>query len=277
MMNRRFKRNVRILHTLPNCKITPSPKLDISKLEPPKIKLNLLGVQGPKRAQPVLDFVRTLFKQYNITHWSIGFDKAKTIAGRCHGSEKKITLSGAFVINNTAEEITSTIVHEIAHALDNEDRGYSNHDARWKEIAIALGDDGERCYSKEVVMPVGKFLYVCINCEKEHRQHKRSRRSHACSDCCNKYNRGRFSHSYLLEYKGINIVKVIPKEETPHQLNVAAQGSPKGAKKISTKGSKSDQMRSLFDSGITDISKIAKTVGAHYSHVHTVISKHKNS
>lgn len=37
---------------------------------------------------------------------------------------------------------------------------------------------------------------------------------------------------------------------------------------------KSDQMRYLYDNGVVDKNRIAEIVGSHYSHVHSVISKH---
>lgn len=37
------------------------------------------------------------------------------------------------------EIIRNTILHEIAHALDVEDRGFSNHDQAWKIICIKIG------------------------------------------------------------------------------------------------------------------------------------------
>lgn len=262
------------------------PSLDIYTLEHPKVQLSFAGIKNPvDRHKPIFQYFQSLFEQYNLKGWKMGYDKASSRAGACHGSKKLITLSKHFVLHNTAEEIKNTIVHEIAHAIDNEDRGYSNHDGRWKAIAIALGDDGSRCYdSEKVVMPEGKHLYACIHCSKEIRYHKRKTRKVACSDCCNKYNGRRYSEKYLLAYKGISIVKIAPKVEMEEEeevivTRIAAHGTSTKPQTTNKKkeGTKSDQMKALFDSGVTSISEIAKQVGAHYSHVHTVITKYKTT
>lgn len=260
--------------------------LDLSKFEKPKVTLSFAGIKKPEdRNGPICKYINALFEQYNLTGWKFaGYDNAKVRAGVCYGKQRKIGLSKYFVLHNTAEEIQSTILHEIAHAIDNEDRGYSNHDDHWKTIARLLGDDGARCYdSEKVVMPEGQHLYVCINCSKEVRYHKRKNKKSACGECCNKHNRGRFHEAFLLEYKGISRVPVkkIEVEEEPERIAAHTTSKPKpvvtNLNAANTQNvSKSDKMKMLFDSGVTSISEIAKQVGAHYSHVHTVITKYKN-
>lgn len=39
--------------------------------------------------------------------------------------------------------IVEVLRHEIAHALDYFERGYTKHDNHWKEIAYRIGSDGE--------------------------------------------------------------------------------------------------------------------------------------
>lgn len=253
--------------------------IDISKLEPPKEILSFEGISSPKDLHLAITlFIRSLFAQYNLTGWTFkGYDNAKTRAGWCLGGKHKVIgLSKHFVLNNTAEEIKNTIVHEIAHAIDNEIRGKSNHDDHWRSIALALGDDGHRCYdSTKVAMPVGKYLYVCPeeSCKREVRYHKRKSNT-ACGVCCKKYNRGRYHEGFKLVYKGISIIKVEP--IVPPQVSMAAHAAKASSESNTSKPkSKSDQMRALYDSGITSISEIAKQVGAHYSHVRTVINRHE--
>lgn len=284
-MRRRLK--LRSLHA---SRIARQPSLDIYTLEHPKVQLSFVGIKNPvDRHKPIFQYFQSLFEQYNLKGWKMGYDSASRRAGACHGSKKLITLSKHFVLHNTAEEIKNTIVHEIAHAIDNEDRGYSNHDGRWKAIAIALGDDGARCYdSEKVVMPEGKHLYACISCSKEVRYHKRKSNKFSCIDCARKNGVYKFDERFLFVYKGVKPVAIISKVEEVEEIeeieiptqSLAANTTstkPQGTTIKKKEGTKSDQMKALFDSGVTSISEIAKQVGAHYSHVHTVITKYKNS
>lgn len=68
-------------------------------------------------------------------------------AGQCVWSTKTIMLQPRFVECNYPLIVKRTILHEIAHALVGARNG---HNRLWREQAIAIGDDGGRCYGKEV-------------------------------------------------------------------------------------------------------------------------------
>jgi predicted SprT family Zn-dependent metalloprotease len=234
---------------------TPFPSLD--------------GLSLYKKSIVIRDYAKVLFQQYGLVNWYFGYMKAKTTAGYCCWTRKEITLSKHLVEFNNVVEINDTLLHEIAHAIDFIDRGTSDHSPRWVAIALAIGCNGKRCYSKEdKTMPEGKHLYSCPNCKREVRYHKRAK-VRACGQCCRKYNYGKFDAKYQFVYHGPKPVQIsIPSPKVvPVHTNLAS------ANMAAT--SKTDQMKALYDSGITSISEIAKTVGAHYSHVHTVIKKHK--
>ena len=95
----------------------------------------------------------------------------------------------------------NTILHEIAHAIDCEKRGTSDHSWRWRRIALQIGCDGQRCSNAKVDSTKTKYKMVCGNCGKETPSHKKVRRTYACGDCCNKYNGGRFHEKYALKQK----------------------------------------------------------------------------
>jgi predicted SprT family Zn-dependent metalloprotease len=244
--------------------------IDPKTLTPPTTPLSLVpGMSIDLRGKAIVAYAKTLFVQYGITDWRIGFDKAKRRAGCCHWRRKKITLSSFFATHNTVEEIQGTLVHEIAHALAGHAAG---HGPVWRAIAIAMGDDGQRCYdSAKVVMPEGKFVYSCNHCNREVHKHKRYRNGTACGECCRKYNGGKYSKKYLLIYKGIGT-------PTPNPVPAPKSPSPSPSPSSSSTGSgktKTERMIELYNQGTTSISMIANIVGAHYSHVHTVIKKHK--
>lgn len=97
--------------------------------------------------------VRDMLKQYKLDKkvdfsWSNRFRK---ILGRFTYYERKnklkpdLELSTKLVKLNLENRalIVETIRHEIAHALDYFERGFSRHDKRWKEIAYSIGSDGQ--------------------------------------------------------------------------------------------------------------------------------------
>ena len=64
-----------------------------------------------------------------------GFNKRRRNCGECYVEEgdRKICLSRYYVDQNDEATVTNTILHEIAHALDVEERGDSQHDRHWRK------------------------------------------------------------------------------------------------------------------------------------------------
>ena len=76
-----------------------------------------------------------------------------------------ISLSRKLVEINNESQVLDTILHEIAHAMDYEERGDTDHGTNWKRIAIEIGCNGERCYDlSEVKQPKMKYTTECGNC-----------------------------------------------------------------------------------------------------------------
>ena len=67
-------------------------------------------------------------------------------AGSCNWKKKIIYLQPMYVELNEEEEVTNTILHEIAHGLTPK----HGHNKFWKRKAIEIGCNGERCYSDKV-------------------------------------------------------------------------------------------------------------------------------
>jgi predicted SprT family Zn-dependent metalloprotease len=78
---------------------------------------------------------------------------------------------------------TNTILHEIAHAIDYDIRGKSNHDGHWVRVAKAIGCSGERCGTYKVESK-HKWLGSC-SCKSTWKRHKltRSSRHGNCGSC----------------------------------------------------------------------------------------------
>ena len=147
----------------------------------------------------------------NELGWRFSFSTHKSRFGQCSfrrvgfGDNRSITnkrlyLSQWLIQNSskTFAEWKNTMLHEIAHAIDGEIRYTTNHDYRWKSIALAIGCDGKRCSSAEIDARASKYTLVCPNCGKETASHKKKRRLSACGQCCRDYNNGKFSMEFKL-------------------------------------------------------------------------------
>ena len=146
-----------------------------------------------------------LMDEHGLEDWRFKFCNGKQLHGKANLTQKIISISR---IHATYEQdknaINDTILHEIAHAIDFKNRGYSNHDYQWKQIARKIGCvPSSRGYGKSTIpftkKQMSKFIGICPCCCKTY---YRNRRLHvACRDCCNKFNNGKFSSKFLLSYK----------------------------------------------------------------------------
>ena len=113
--------------------------------------------------------------------WRFRFDRAKRRAGSCRFSEKEITIAKAYAEQENLKEITNTILHEIAHALV----GPKNaHNEIWKQKALEIGCDAERCH--DVVFSKPKYKLTCgNNCFEvaRYRVNQNFLKSRICSKC----------------------------------------------------------------------------------------------
>tara|TARA_R110002096_G_scaffold428402_1_gene640035 strand:- start:163 stop:663 length:501 start_codon:yes stop_codon:yes gene_type:complete len=137
-------------------------------------------------------------------NWKFKFSNSKCSFGTCEWGRnvKLIELSKPLTELNSKEEVLDTILHEIAHALDFQIRGFSNHDYIWRKIAKGIGCNGERCYDRNTVnLPEAKYTLKCNGCEKTTTRHRKPKRGMACGSCCRKHNNGRYSSDYIFDIK----------------------------------------------------------------------------
>ncbi len=113
---------------------------------------------------------RGFMNTHGLGHWAFQFDRAKRRAGCCKHRRQVITLSYEYVVRNNREEITDTILHEIAHALAGPGNG---HNHVWKAICRRIGAKPVRCYGIEVSMPKGRWKARCNGCNREFHRHRR--------------------------------------------------------------------------------------------------------
>lgn len=93
--------------------------------------------------------------------WSFDFDNAKARAGVCKNRYKLISVSKNVIPNHDKNFAYNTVTHEIAHAIDVELRGYSNHDVKWQKIHVELGGNGERTYKANIDKANYSYKAIC--------------------------------------------------------------------------------------------------------------------
>jgi predicted SprT family Zn-dependent metalloprotease len=142
-----------------------------------------------------LKLAEDLIKEHGLDKlgWRFRFDTAKRRFGLCSYRRKLITLSKELTLLNDYSHVRNTILHEIAHALVGSGHG---HNYIWKNKAVEIGCTGDRCYSSEVIKPVGKYVAVCPNGHTHYKHKHRRNRTQSCGTCSNKYN-----PDYLLIWK----------------------------------------------------------------------------
>lgn len=140
-----------------------------------------------------------LMSQYGLGHWFFEYDRSKRRFGACHYRTNTITLSFDLVFLNSVEKVTETILHEISHGLVGPGHG---HDGVWKAKATQLGIKPDRCYSEDTVQPQSRYKLVCPACSYSVNIHRKPKRKRACSNCCRKYNGGRYTDKFQMELRG---------------------------------------------------------------------------
>lgn len=134
--------------------------------------------------------------------WYFEFDNSSRRFGCCNYRKHCISLSKKLVLLNEVEQVKDTILHEIAHALVGFEHG---HDYVWRQKAIEIGCNGQRCYSSEdTVLVEGKYAAECPGCKRISYRHKTPKlgRMHSCGICS-----PRFDTRFILNWKPTHILK----------------------------------------------------------------------
>ncbi len=126
-----------------------------------------------------------LMARHGLTKWRLTFDDAKTRAGVCRSGSREIGLSRPLITLYSAEQVTETILHEIAHALVGPRHG---HDAVWRATAVRIGCSGRRCVPEEAPRVDGAWHGVCRS---GHRTtaHRQPVRVKSCRECSPRFDR----------------------------------------------------------------------------------------
>ncbi len=123
--------------------------------------------------------------------WSFGFDNAKTRAGQCNYTARRITVSRYLAARYEDDEIHQILLHEVAHALAGSGAG---HGPRWTAIARSIGYEGSRLHHGTRADELAPWVGRCPAGHEFYR-HRRPASRLSCSLCA----RG-FSAAHLITW-----------------------------------------------------------------------------
>ena len=111
--------------------------------------------------------------------WTFGFDNAKTRAGLCNYTAKRITVSKYLAARYEDDEIHQVLLHEVAHAMAGSRAG---HGERWKATAAELGYEGKRLHDGAIADELAPWVGTCPKGH-IHYRYRQPKRLLACGKC----------------------------------------------------------------------------------------------
>lgn len=130
--------------------------------------------------------------------WSFGFDNAKTRAGLCNYTDRRISVSKYLAARYQDDEIHQVLLHEVAHALAGTRAG---HGPKWKAIAAGLGYEGKRLHDGETAHEFAPWVGTCP-AGHLHYRYRRPTRAAACGECTR-----RFDPSHAIDWRERTVVR----------------------------------------------------------------------
>ena len=115
--------------------------------------------------------------------WTFGFDSAKTRAGLCNYTNKRISVSRHLASRYEDDEIHQVLLHEVAHALAGTRAG---HGPRWRRVAAELGYEGKRLHDGAIASELAPWLGNCP-AGHLHYRYRRPTRVLACGICSRRF------------------------------------------------------------------------------------------
>ncbi len=117
--------------------------------------------QGIFRYRKTIEIIFVaLTEKFLSTKWKLKWTNGYHTLGSCSYRSKTINLSKRFVEMNTPEEISSVILHEIAHAIQFERSGKSDHRKKWKRICKKVGAEPKRLNTTATIIPKSKAIKI---------------------------------------------------------------------------------------------------------------------
>lgn len=115
--------------------------------------------------------------------WSFAFDHAKTRAGLCNYTAKRISVSRHIAQLSDDDAIHQVLLHEVAHAIAGQSAG---HGPRWRAVAAELGYEGGRTHDGPVPSDLAPWVGTCPNGHVSYR-YRRPTRPTSCGVCSRRF------------------------------------------------------------------------------------------
>jgi len=115
--------------------------------------------------------------------WSFAFDNAKTRAGLCNYTDKRISVSRYLANRYEDDDIHQVLLHEVAHAIAGSRAG---HGQKWKAIAQDLGYVGKRLHDGPIADELAPWVGTC-SAGHVHYRYRTPTRPLSCGKCSRRF------------------------------------------------------------------------------------------
>jgi len=115
--------------------------------------------------------------------WSFAFDNAKTRAGLCNYTDKRISVSRYLANRYEDDDIHQVLLHEVAHAIAGSRAG---HGPKWKVIAKDLGYVGKRLHDGPIADELAPWVGTC-SAGHLHYRYRTPTRPLSCGKCSRRF------------------------------------------------------------------------------------------
>ncbi|MFT4030613.1 MAG: SprT-like domain-containing protein [Protaetiibacter sp.] len=115
--------------------------------------------------------------------WSFAFDHARTRAGLCDYTAKRISVSRHIARLSEDDDIHQVLLHEVAHAIAGRAAG---HGAHWRAVAADLGYVGGRTHDGPLPTELAPWVGTCPNGHLSYR-YRRPTRPSSCGVCSRRF------------------------------------------------------------------------------------------
>lgn len=150
------------------------------------------------RRKQVRDDTFKLLTQQGLEGWKVRFNPRMTRAlGRCIPSQKTIEYQPRYMQQNGYEQVLTTVIHEVAHAVSITRYGVwagGGHGANWARVARELGLENPKAINTTAKL-TKKFTGTCPGCNQTWERDRRMmgaicppcRRAHLAGDTERRY------------------------------------------------------------------------------------------
>jgi len=139
--------------------------------------------EAAQRLARVRVWADALIRMHLDDSWSFAFDHAKTRAGLCNYTAKRISVSRHIALRSDDDEVHQTLLHEVAHAIAGPRAG---HGAEWKRVAAEIGYVGGRTHDGPVPNELAPWVGTCPNGHIAYR-YRRPTRETSCGKCSRRF------------------------------------------------------------------------------------------